>query len=305
MNEIAVKLRDAALTLENDGEFYSKYKATYNGNAARARNLIKRYLAANGCPFARDLRSDMEYREHLRRYFDDVWALPGCPVNGMEVPVFEFWKDDVCYPKEPAGPKPGSMFDVSYAKAPGSNDREKWAMYGRPWVTKDENTLFKLFWEGKDLRQMCEALERPPNGIVSRLVHIRCLRLDSNGYKYRVCKRPQDVPQPLPEVVALEREIDDHIAAAAEHLSNVSNSLKEIIMSKTTEIIKIETKTFVNGVDISTMEDSAIYQLIATQEAEIEKLDKIKNKPKKLKDEITKRQDGITALVAYLDSKGE
>ncbi len=97
-------------------------------------------------------------------------------------------------------------------------------------------------------------------------------------------------------------EIAEHIDSAISHLTHVSNSLKEILMNKT-EIIKIETKTFVNGVDISTLDDASVYALIATQEAQIKELDKIETKPKKLTAEIEKRKAGVKALVDYLDSK--
>ena len=73
--------------------------------------------------------------------------------------------------------------------------------------------------------------------------------------------------------------------------------------STMTDIIKITTKTLVNGVDVATMADSAIYDLIKRQENAIADLESIKNKPKKLKTEIAERQAGIAALVAYLDSK--
>lgn len=69
-----------------------------------------------------------------------------------------------------------------------------------------------------------------------------------------------------------------------------------------TKPITITTKTFVNGTDISTMADAEVYELIATQEAEIERLGKIKARPKKLVEELAKRQAGIDLLVAYLDS---
>lgn len=67
----------------------------------------------------------------------------------------------------------------------------------------------------------------------------------------------------------------------------------------------ITTRTLTNGADVASYSDSQIYQLIADQEADMAKLDAIKAKPKKLVAEITKRQAGIDALVAYLDSKGD
>jgi len=78
---------------------------------------------------------------------------------------------------------------------------------------------------------------------------------------------------------------------------------KEEPIMNTTNAIEVTTKTLVNGQDVAGMSDSSIYELIAAQEAKIAELDAIKTKPKKLVAEIEKRQAGIAALVAYLDSK--
>jgi hypothetical protein len=75
------------------------------------------------------------------------------------------------------------------------------------------------------------------------------------------------------------------------------------IIDTTSTAIEVTTKTLVNGQDIATMKDADIYDLIASQEREIGKLESISNKPKRLVTEIEKRQAGIAALVAYLDSK--
>ena len=74
-------------------------------------------------------------------------------------------------------------------------------------------------------------------------------------------------------------------------------------MTNKTAVIEITNKTLINGVDIKDFKDSEVYDLIAAQEAEIARLEAIKAKPKKLVAEIAKRQEGIAALVAHLDSK--
>ena len=85
-----------------------------------------------------------------------------------------------------------------------------------------------------------------------------------------------------------------------------STPLKFNIIPKATTMtnaIKITTKTLVNGQDVTEFTDSQIFDLIAQQEKAIEKLREIKAQPKKLVKELTERQAGIDALVAYLDSR--
>lgn len=294
MNELAVKLRDAALTLEDDGVFHAAYRAA--APYAHKRRLVI-YYAARRLNVSHDSESmnDQAFNEQLRRYFDDIWAMT--PIDGADNknaddPTIEFWRDDVCYPPTSRSPIAGKAFDVSFAYT----DSETRCNHGRPWSGQAKSKVSDMFWSGSSLEQIAVAMGRSGGSILPKLVQLGCIKSDWACEEYVVCTRPTN-PQPD----SLLAEAADNIDSAIQHLSNVTNSLKEILMSKTT-IIKIETKTFVNGVDISSMEDAAIYQLIATQEAEIAELEKIQTKPKKLQAEIDKRRDGIKALVDYLDS---
>lgn len=71
-----------------------------------------------------------------------------------------------------------------------------------------------------------------------------------------------------------------------------------------TKPLTITTKTFtyVNGVDVNNYSASELYDMIAREEAQIRALEAIENKPVMLQQEIERRQAGIAALVAHLDS---
>lgn len=305
----AIRLHDAALTLENEALFYRRYnEAAPKYGAAYRRDLIARFLASVGIN-----GHDAEDREHLRRYFDHTYGIVDVLTDVLPgVPTLEFWRDEVKYPPSlPPGLRKGAEFDVSFAKLPGANDRERWSRYGRIWGAQEVAQLKGLFWSGRNLEYICRAMERPPNGVLSKLAEHHCLTFDPTALKYLVRKKTPTNSNtsdagiaPEPEPTTSPAEIAEHIDKAVSHLTRVSNSLKEILMNKT-EIIKIETKTFVNGVDIATMDDADVYALIATQEAQIKELDKIETKPKKLTAEIEKRKAGVQALVDYLDSKPE
>lgn len=311
----AAKLHDAAITLENEVKFHERYhRFAPDYDASNRRDLILDHLRK--CKIE---GSDMEDREHLRRYFDDIYDIPPTDTNILNLPRLEFWRDEVKYPPDlPPQLREGTKFDVSFAKLPGANDRERWSRYGFIWNTNEVARLKGLFWSGRNLEYICRSLERPPNGVISKLTEHHCLAFDGVKLSYLVRKKTPTnsntsdaglTPDPDPvnrdaEPIASPAEIAEHIDEAVSHLTRVSNSLKEILMNKT-EIIKIETKTFVNGVDIATLDDASVYALIATQEAQIKELDKIETKPKKLTAEIEKRKAGVQALVDYLDSKSE
>lgn len=305
----AIQLHAAAITLENEQQFYKRYnEAAPKHNAHNRRDLICDFLVK--CAIR---GHDADDREHLRRYFDDTYGIPATTAYAIQdLPTLEFWRDEVKYP--PALPpqlREGSKFDVSFGRPAENNTRDKWARYGRIWNANEAAQLKGLFWSGRNLEYICRAMERPPSGVLNKLAEFGCLHYDPIKTSYFVAKKTptnsntSDVGlTPEPEPTTSPAEIAEHIDKAVSHLTRVSNSLKEILMNKT-EIIKIETKTFVNGVDIATMDDADVYALIATQEAQIKELDKIETKPKKLTAEIEKRKAGVQALVDYLDSKPE
>jgi hypothetical protein len=75
---------------------------------------------------------------------------------------------------------------------------------------------------------------------------------------------------------------------------------KEIPMSSTNFI---QTKTFVNGVDISTMSDEAVYGLIGSMEKQIKSYDELGAKPASLVKKIETIKSNIAALVKLIDER--
>ena len=65
----------------------------------------------------------------------------------------------------------------------------------------------------------------------------------------------------------------------------------------------IETKTFIDGIDASTVSDEQIFTRIAKIEAQIDTWNKIKTKPKKLEAKIAEAQQSINMLVAFVDGR--
>lgn len=109
-----------------------------------------------------------------------------------------------------------------------------------------------------------------------------------------------DAPQPVkpPRTEHLIYQIDAALGA----IYTLTQPNQGTTMT-TPAIIKVETKTFINGSDAKNFTSAQVYDMIAAQEASIEKLDAIQNKPKSLQAEIAERRAGIAALVAHLDAQ--
>ena len=77
MSMTPIDLHDAALTLENEREFYDKYRAgapdlCHGGRRDLIGTLVGKLIPYRG----QSPRTTAEDREQLRRYFDDVYGMP-------------------------------------------------------------------------------------------------------------------------------------------------------------------------------------------------------------------------------------
>lgn len=163
-------------------------------------------------------------------------------------------------------------FDTSFAR----NDNERRRNHGMPWEDKELDKLCGLYEDGLSLAELCHTMQRPANGIVLKLCHLRLIAFNIQAMKYemRVPQNKSSVSQPQPQ---------------------------EPIMSKNTPVI--QTKTFIVGIDAANQSDAQIFEILAGLEADIEGLSTLKNKPKKLLAVIEQKQKDINDLVAFVDAR--
>lgn len=339
MNAITHKLHEIAIVLENEATFHEMYKACASESYARARTVIMQFATQFAVAPAAVLSSSRVdgavNREHLRRYFDDIYDIKDrVGTSGFsDVPLFAFWEDRVknAEPEKPKAPtvKPAHQYGDAWNTSFKQRDYERRARHGMIWSEAELLKLKLLFVRGCSLEQICIELQRPADGVINKLCSpLQLIYIDTISLKYYVTQSglkacvehvkqlvkadaaiAGDSPinheaESALNLKAVSDQIDAHISAAQGHFDKIeAELLKARIMTNKTAVIEITDKTLINGVDIKDFKDSEVYDLIAAQEAEIARLEAIKAKPKKLVAEIAKRQEGIAALVAHLDSK--
>lgn len=95
-----------------------------------------------------------------------------------------------------------------------------------------------------------------------------------------------------------------HCGRGFDHVSISITTEGEVTMLPKANTPKlIEKKTFINGVDASTLTDDQIFSVIKQAEAEIEGLELINNKPEKLGKKIAKLQKAIEKVRQYVDER--
>lgn len=269
------QLEEIALVLENESKFHREYatkRPGRNDTYGRRRAIIADWLVTTRTTWAVPRvntwprwvgQNAVEDRDQLRRYFDERYGIPQNEINKY-ADIPSLMVEDLSEPTK----EPPMTWKEELAAARVRGATIQMLRDSGTWV--DERTEGMTSDYDFSLRQA----------------------------KYRIKPGTDPLEQPLPvHVPGCPIPIP-----SPEYLAEwqASQQPQESTMTKP---IEITITTFVNGTDISKMADGEVFNLIASEEAVIEDLKKIKAQPKKLVAEIAKREAGIAALVAYLDSK--
>jgi len=174
------------------------------------------------------------------------------------------------------------IFDSSFE----GRDNVTRKRHGLPWLPIELSSLRELYQKGRSLQEMCERLERPATGTLTKLVGVGCLRRETDTRSYRsiyYCRMP----------------LAEDTAAVNETINQTETIQKEPAMTAKL----IENKVYINGTDATGLSDKEIFVLIAKTEAEIDKMKAIKTPSKKLSAAIDKLQEDVVKLANYVDER--
>ena len=176
------------------------------------------------------------------------------------------------------------IFDSSFE----GRDNVTRKRHGLPWLAAELSSLRELYQEGRSLQEMCEILERPATGTLTKLVGVGCLRRETDARSYRstyYCRMP----------------LAEDTAAVNETINQTTSETTQKEPAMTAKLI--ENKVYINGTDATGLSDKEIFVLIARTEAEIDKLKAIKTPSKKLAAAIDKLQEDVVKLATYVDER--
>ena len=183
------------------------------------------------------------------------------------------------------------LYDASFAR----KDSVIRANHGKTWTQAHCDQLAEGFIRGLPLSQICEQLGRAGDVVLAKMVQVLMLvRVPLGNYRYEyyvtnewfikikldnpylLAARPTPVPQLQPEI---ETDMND------------------------TKSPIIVTQYLIAGQNADSMDDGAIFKLIAKLELEAEQLGKISNKPKKLVARIQAIKEDVQKLVDFVDAR--
>ena len=174
------------------------------------------------------------------------------------------------------------IFDSSFE----GRDNVTRKRHGLPWLPTELSSLRELFQEGRSLQEMCEMLERPATGTLTKLVGVGCLTRETDPRSYR-------------SIYYYRMPLAEDTAAVNETINQTETTQKETIMTAKL----IENKVYINGTDATGLSDKEIFVLIAKTEVEIDKMKAIKTPSKKLAAAIDKMQEDVVKLATYVDER--
>jgi len=173
--------------------------------------------------------------------------------------------------------------------------------HGLPWETLELAVLKNLYMLGIPLREICDKMQRPKEGVLPKLVQLGLIRRVADGYRYVYLRRV------LPDsykVSCPNREIFvEFIVSNATTTGRIVSPTPSLQTQPKEPIMKIETKVFINDQDASTLTDDQIFGEIRRAEKRIEELKAIKTPTKKLADNIIKLEKYAADLSKYVDSR--
>ena len=176
------------------------------------------------------------------------------------------------------------IFDSSFE----GRDNVTRKRHGLPWLAAELSSLRELFQEGRSLQEMCEMLERPATGTLTKLVGVGCIRRETDTRNYR-------------STYYYRMPLAEDTAAVNEAINQTTTETTEKEPTMTAKLI--ENKVYINGTDATGLSDKEIFVLIAKTEVEIDKMKAIKTPSKKLAAAIDKLQEDVVKLATYVDER--
>ena len=176
------------------------------------------------------------------------------------------------------------IFDSSFE----GRDNVTRKRHGLPWLPIELSSLRELYQNGRSLQEMCERLERPATGTLTKLVGVGCIRRDMDPRNYR-------------STYYYRMPLAEDTAAVNETINQTTTETTQKEPAMTAKLI--ENKVYINGTDATGLSDKEIFVLIAKTEAEIDKMKAIKTPSKKLAAAIDKLQEDVVKLATYVDER--
>ena len=174
------------------------------------------------------------------------------------------------------------IFDSSFE----GRDNVTRKRHGLPWLAAELSSLRELYQNGRSLQEMCERLERPATGTLTKLVGVGCLTRETDTRSYR-------------SIYYYRMPLAEDTAAVNETINQTETIQKEPAMTAKL----IENKVYINGTDATGLSDKEIFVLIAKTEVEIDKMKAIKTSSKKPAAAIDKLQEDVVKLATYVDER--
>lgn len=161
----------------------------------------------------------------------------------------------------------------------------------KTWTAEHYMELLGHVIAGASVRELSALCGRTPVAIDSKL---NMLRLTHHADPYRYVEGYTERAQRLQAYYAKQA------GYPATTDTDTTTDTQENTMSKLVTI-----KHLINGKDMDSMSDSDLYATISTTELEIERLDKIKTKPKRLVRHIEALKSDLQKLVELIDSRDD
>lgn len=158
--------------------------------------------------------------------------------------------------------------------------------HGMSWGSAELKALQDEWDAGMSITNIAQNHERTDVSICCQLDKMGVNRLAGNS-----------------KITGLDQLVNNVELEVYKQLTNQVTNQSIQGVNKMAQAIVLETRTYLNGRNISEYSNTQIYQMIQETETYLASLDKIQHKPKSLQVEIEKGNAAIVTLINYLDSQ--
>lgn len=200
--------------------------------------------------------------------------------------------------------------------------------HGRFWTPQQQLRMLKLWMAGRSVHQIARHMGRQTDSILAQFDKLG-LNGPREGFGYgtpyppdsELVKRshdrlskatggkhhrgPDDPSGPADEYAPLEFEDLSQVALCHTVTLKLDNTFPAPPTTEETTMFKFETKHYINGQDVSEMDNATLVKAILQEQAAIAELEKLNPRPKRITKALEERKAKLAEAIEFLDKLDE
>lgn len=201
--------------------------------------------------------------------------------------------------------------------------------HGKLWTPQQHLRMLKLWMAGRSVHKIAGHMGRQTDSILSQFERLGLAEKSQETFRYgtpypphseRVKRAhdrfnqvtggihhrgPDDPSGPADEYAPLKSEDTGQVALCHTVALKLDNTFPVAPTTEETTMFKFETKHYINGQDVSEMDNATLVKAILQEQAAIAELEKLNPRPKRITKALEERKAKLAEAIEFLDKLDE